>query len=336
MSARRWTVVIAGAALAVAGFLALLFWPRPPILEKVLPSERGDAVSSASQTPAPEASIKPLAVPTKEEIENAQREKLTSLYSTPIAVYGKVIDDDGNPVPSATVEIGIADSPMQTGSKYEMLSGADGRFSLAGVRGIAFSASAVKEGYYSTESSTAHRHVLVPGKGDAPQPTAERPLVLVLRKQGEPVKLHHARSRQIDLPASGQSLGIDLSTGQTGKRDLEITSWLGNVETRPFDWRYQLTVPSGGLIERTDRFEFEAPPDGYAPMVEIEMTTTSDQWAARAEREYFAKLPDGRYARFVMRFYPGQRNFVVIESYVNPTPGSRNLEFDTETAAQGR
>jgi hypothetical protein len=45
-------------------------------------------------------------------------------------------------------------------------------------------------------------------------------------------------------------------------------------------------------------------------------------------KNYFAKLPDGRYARFSINLYPGDRNFVVLESYVNPTPGNRNLEFD--------
>ena len=54
---------------------------------------------------------------------------------------------------------------------------------------------------------------------------------------------------------------------------------------------------------------------------------------AMGEKDYFAKLPDGRYARFLIRFYPRQqRNFVVMESYVNPNPGDRNLEFDARKA----
>ena len=54
----------------------------------------------------------------------------------------------------------------------------------------------------------------------------------------------------------------------------------------------------------------------------------SSQGLGRAWRPF--KLPDGRYARFSIKFYAGDRNFIVFESYLNPTRGSRNLEFDPQ------
>ena len=58
------------------------------------------------------------------------------------------------------------------------------------------------------------------------------------------------------------------------------------------------------------------------------MSNAAGNWSARPEREYFAKLPDGRFARFTIHFYAGDRNFIVFTSYLNPQPGHRNLEFD--------
>jgi hypothetical protein len=58
--------------------------------------------------------------------------------------------------------------------------------------------------------------------------------------------------------------------------------------------------------------------------------------SARPTKEYFAKLPDGRYARFSIKFYAGNRNFIVFESYLNPKSGSRNLEFDPQKTVKVR
>lgn len=83
-----------------------------------------------------------------------------------------------------------------------------------------------------------------------------------------------------------------------------------------------------------------APTDGYHPQIEVKMPADDPKWSSRLSKQYFAKLPGDRYARFSIRFYGGSkddgadRNFVVLESYVNPKPGSRNLEFDPAKAVK--
>lgn len=309
-----------------------LFWSR----KEEVPITEAQPQSSTAITPTA-AKINPAAspdvTPSKEEIKQRQEAQINMAYATPIAVFGKVVDEAGNPIEGATVEIGIADRPLQTGTKHIATTDVGGLFSLSSVRGIAFSVSASKKGYYSTDKSTGQRNVVVPSNSDLPRPTKENPVVLVLRKQGTVVPLTFVSSRQIDVPATGQTLGIDLATGQKGPSGLEVSSWLGDISQRPFNWRYQLSVPGGGLIERKGQFDFEAPSDGYQPTVEIDMPTTAKRWSSDVEKQYFAKLPNGRYARFSINFYPGERNFVVLESYVNPTPGNRNLEFDPSKVA---
>ena len=322
--------------LAITAALTIILRPHSP-----KPSAPSVVADQATTTPAPTPSPKltanpgqnaavPLVTPTKEEIKQRQEKEITMAYLTPIAVYGKVVDDARNPVPDATVEIGIADKPLQTGSKYVQTTNADGLFSLTDVHGIAFSLAASKAGYYSSGKSKGHRNVVVPGDQDLPQPSATQPIILVLQKGGKATPLIFNTSRQVDVPATDQPKNIDLVTGRKGP-GLQVSASLGNVDQRPFNWSFQLNVPGGGLIERKDRFDFEAPADGYQSSTEINMAETATEWSARAEKQYFARLSDGKYARLMIRFYPGKRNFVVIESYVNPTPGDRNLEFDPST-----
>jgi hypothetical protein len=148
--------------------------------------------------------------------------------------------------------------------------------------------------------------------------------------------LLHASSQQIDLGKAGQPRRIDLVSGRTGQGDLQVASWIGNSGQRRFDWHYELSMSGGGLIEREGEFDFEAPTDGYKPMIQLNMAADDAKWSSDLTTSYFAKFPDGTYGRFLVKFYPGDRNFIVIESYVNPTPGSRNLEFDPAKEIKAR
>ncbi len=332
MNSRR-NVNAACSVLLIAGLLLWLLWPRTSEQRKAAEPGQGELpipVPPPSATPQANAAVQPAITPPSEaEIKQKTERQWSMLLSTPISVYGKVVDENGNVIAGAKVEIGITDRAFQTGSAYSKITDEVGLFSLTGVHGIAFSVSASKKGYYSNEQSMGRRNVTAPSRSDLPQPSKGQPVVLVLHKQGQTVPLNFTSSRQIDVPRSGQPISIDLATGKVGQGNLQVTSWLGNTNQRPFDWRYQLSVPGGGLVERTGQFDFEAPADGYLSAAEINMPTTAEKWSARAERQYFAKLPDGRYARFLIRFYPNQqRNFVVLESHVNPTAGDRNLEFD--------
>ena len=52
------------------------------------------------------------------------------------------------------------------------------------------------------------------------------------------------------------------------------------------------------------------------------------KWSARTEQQYFVRLSDQRYARIEFKIRTGAENYFVIASYLNPTPGNRNLEFN--------
>jgi hypothetical protein len=164
-------------------------------------------------------------------------------------------------------------------------------------------------------------------------PTEHNPLVLILRRREHPAKLVVLNSRQIDMGLNGQTVTIDLATGRTDSGQLYMTSRLGDTGSSRFDWSYDLSIPGGGVMERHGEFDFEAPAEGYVESQHIAMSADQPNWSSDVMKDFFAKFSDGRFARFSITFYPGKRNFIVFQSYVNPVVGDRNLEFDPQAAA---
>jgi hypothetical protein len=326
---KRHSPAIIVVVLFVTGLLVWLRTGGPPNMGSAAKIKESPSATRNDSSPLKGTSATPLISPSKNEPAGRKEDQINAWYLTPISVYGKVVDEKGLPVSAANVAVGIADNPSGSGSTYAQTTNATGHFSLTGVRGIAFSVRAEKEGYYSTKQSRGHRNIITPVDSDLPEPSRDQPIVLVLRKRGETEPLAFASSRQINIPADGRPIRFDLVTGQTGRGQLEIQSNLGDSTQHRFEWRYQLAVAGGGLIEREkNEFEFAAPREGYKEAVEINMPADAERWSSSSEREYFVKLPDETFARFSIRFYAGARNFVVVESYLNPKPGSRNLEYD--------
>jgi hypothetical protein len=95
-----------------------------------------------------------------------------------------------------------------------------------------------------------------------------------------------------------------------------------------YPWRCRITVPGGSLIERTDGLDFQAPSEGYEETIELE--PQKERWRRTVEKEYFIVLSGGSYARIEFLLQTHGEHFIVLESFVNPLPGDRNLEFDRE------
>jgi hypothetical protein len=89
-------------------------------------------------------------------------------------------------------------------------------------------------------------------------------------------------------------------------------------------------VPGGGLVERKEQFEFEAPVEGYQQFDQVVMLANDPSWKKRFKKSYFARFASGNYARIQFEFTSGGDHFFMIESYFNPRFGSRNLEFDPQ------
>jgi hypothetical protein len=136
---------------------------------------------------------------------------------------------------------------------------------------------------------------------------------------GEIAQLHH----------DGTPVELDLFNGTqvpAGGGQLKLEFWraITNQNANVFDWKCQLAVAGGGLVETPEEFAFQAPEGGYQTPVVIDMLATNENWRGEIRRKYYLRLPDGKYGRIDFYLLPYNGAFTV-QSAINPT-GSRNLE----------
>jgi hypothetical protein len=327
---------------AIAVLLYLLAWraPRRGIVVEPQNSDSSQA-STGQHTPVSEATSRARKTGEK-EMGDSRAASLVAAYSTPIAFYGRVVDETGNPVSGAKIKFGTADNPLGDGSYHYQISDQAGRFELRGAQGLGVAVWVSKEGYYTMEGARGRNFVYggSPGVHDPVNPTFENPAIFVLKKIGEAALLMHVPRKSIKVLKDGTPVEIDLSTGRTvvGKGHLRVEVWTANQDINGlgrYAWRARVSVPGGGLIERLGEYAFEAPEAGYTPAFEASMEANAQPWRDGFQKEFFVKLETGQFARVYLRLLTGGDHFIVLESYLHPLPGSRNLEFDPEKQFSG-
>jgi len=324
-------------AIAVAALCA--WWLSARYQEKIEP--RHPVQVTSSPTPSMPTVPQPsLATPVRADaatVVNApdipKQQRFMAIFSTAISFYGKVVDEKGLPVPGAIAKIRVADKPWTNGTRYERLSDENGFFEITGINGAELYVEVAKEGYHQTNASQKSvRYAGPPSNTNESIPTQDAPALFVLKQKGVPASLIYISERPIKVPKNGSPLEVSLKTGRpvpSGQGDLRVEVWTedGRRDNEGrYPWRCRLSVPGGGLLERTNPQAFEAPAEGYLPT--IELIPSEQQWSPRSESYYFAELHNGSFARLEFRLRTDGEHYFVIESFLNPQPGSRNLEYD--------
>jgi len=331
----------------IIGLAIILFWFYLRKPEAVVSNEKkAEPVSTSSP-------VKPIATPSgqpsaeqlkkmSEEIKVAheatlkqQTETVKELFMTPITFYGKVVDEKGNPIEGAKAVMEPVDNSSGGSSKFEKLSDPNGLFSITGTHGLSLQVTVSKSGYYNNLPSSWGTFGYAMAMGDAkpPHPQSSDPAVFVLRKMGVTVPLIKWR-KDVRLQKDGTPMGYNFTTGQgvMNGGDIVVEAWAKDQGVGPndrYDWHCRISVPGGGLVAKAGgEFDFQAPENGYAPSDEINMSATDDHWQSQVSRQYYVKLSSGQYARLDFIMTAGGYNFFSATSYLNPTPGDRNLEFD--------
>ena len=327
MKRKYLLVLLVTLACLVAGLLLVL----------TLGGRKEKTKVSATAPQQPIAAISPR--PESPEQARAVAAKVVeAIYTAPIAFYGKVVDQYGQPVANAGIDFGAIDEFWENGSNYHGQSDQNGFFSIKGILGAGLTVGVNKEGYDGIKGKSYQAFGYGMGVDETRQkpPTKDAPALFVLRKKALAEPLIVISRPQYDLNRNGSPIGIHLETGETGTSGMDVVevSCLTHEELKDargrFDWTFGISVPGGGLVERQDETQFTAPEEGYSPQEQIQMNINdpSRRWSSVMENRYFIKFADGRYARVSVSAYAGGRSFVVLESYLNPNPGSRNLEFD--------
>jgi hypothetical protein len=279
-------------------------------------------------------------------VENRISERAAELgngyaeWRTPIEFYGKVVDDNTNPVAGAGVHFIWTDLSNEGTSTKDVMSDEQGRFVLSNSKGKNLIVQVSKKGYYSYEPFGAAFNYA--GENQNFSPDSANPVIFRLKKKGVAEPLIHIQSalggaKGFRLPKDGTPVEISLTSGKVVQSggDLRVQCWTHNQGKTPgehYDWKCHISIPDGGLVLSSNEVDFLAPSEGYKTGDVIEMRSEGgNDWSSHAKRLYFLKLANGHYARINFEVVAGGDHFFQLESFLNPS-GSRTLEFDPQIA----
>jgi hypothetical protein len=268
--------------------------------------------------------------PEREKAKRLLEENELNTWRTPIEFYGRVIDESNNVVSGAQIDFSCNDLSKAGTTDYHTTSDGNGFFSLQNVTGKLLVIAISKDGYYTSKSDNnsfeyGDSHVTAYGK--------ENPIVFHLRKKYIGADLIHADypgfAHIAQLKHDGTPVELDLFQGNqvaNGAGQLKLEFWrdLSDRNAKVFDWKLQISVPGGGLVETDEEFPFDAPDNGYQASLIMDMSTNAANWQGNLKTKYYFQLPDGKYGRFDLEFLPYNGVFT-LSSFINPS-GSRNLE----------
>jgi hypothetical protein len=332
--------LIIGCLLVFAAMLVLLLYPQSKhqasvassILETNLFFQSGISKSNNPVPPIQATNPPRLSPQERERQMEKMHEQVQNEWRTPIEFYGKVLDESNNPVMGAEVNFSVNDLSAEGTSFYHKVSDGNGLFSLTGITGKAMTANVSKEGYYAyAPHGLAFNYA---GENQNFVPDAGNPVVFRLRKKGEGADLiqsvYPGFAHIAQLKHDGTPVELDLFQGKqasSGSGQLKLEFWrdISDKKAKKFDWKLQVSIPGGGLIGTDEQFPFNAPENGYEPMMVVDMSTNNPDWQGKMNtNKFYFELSDGKYGRFDFEFLPYNGVFTVT-SFINPT-GSRNLE----------
>lgn len=262
------------------------------------------------------------------DVTRAQREAVAENWRKPIEFYGKVIDQNDNPVATAQVHFVWTDTSASGSSEANQFTDSQGDFALNGKTGRLLQIWLSKDGYYVPKTNQNNFDYAT---GFMVSPN--NPVIFRLVKKGEGADLitsQHGMSSTLDFSVStsdGSPVRVDFFNQKVGRAgQLEISQnkpAYGQWQTAT-GWSYRLAIPDGGFVETTDEFPFEAPQSGYQPVVEFKFQKGEPGWTERINKTFYIVFGSPRkYGRIHVE--TTMTTGTILEYAINPT-GSPNLE----------
>lgn len=264
-------------------------------------------------------------------------------FKRTIDLYGRVVDQHGMGIAGATITIHALSSPSQNGSTPAAILTSDvsGDFSILGLKGFQLGVVAEKKGYiyYSPLGGPTSSATVGPSNHHKP----EKRLILTLHDPGTMEPLVHSKESRRRFGPDGipKKIFLDTEDGKSGSHALEckfITERFHLPEkdfySKRYNWSFEMSIPGGGFIRNendlrdTTKYQFEAPESGYQETVRYDFPADvpSGKWKRALKDSFFVKFPDGTHGRirFTLEGFT-DRSPLLLESWWNPKPGSRNL-----------
>lgn len=259
----------------------------------------------------------------------------TTRYDVPITFYGRVVDQDGNPVWHARV-LGTT-TKVKDFSVDELLegkvrlvtdsvgedTGLTGTFRLGGQRyrmkGRLLEIEIEKYGY---DSPPKAHFVYDPERQDVlHRPDPRNPVVFVLHRNEEP---YDSRSDRVTFNIEGfdpeRIYTVDLLEnrayiGVSELGDLVVEAHnegrgMDEVTQRPvrghdFKWSVALRMPGGGLIDSGEKLNWPMPKEGYQETIGYRSPKAKQELSPDLKRQYFFfRNKEGQRGSFLLGIYP--------------------------------
>jgi hypothetical protein len=262
--------------------------------------------------------------------------KISPNDKSPVDTYGKVIDQDGQPVSGAKIRGCLEFEEKEIKEEHDTKTDGQGQFHFLGLIAKDLVAVPEKEGY---EYDLMHP-VLRP-KNYLPDPN--NPLVYTMWKLRGPEPMKHIQIYS-QVPRDGSSKRFDLLSNvqrNTGNLVVALTrnplTLNQSNRLKPFNWSVTFEITNGGFQEITNIYPNEAPLEGYQPTLTWSFPTNAVAWQSNFKHNYYFKSQGGQvYGRITLEVWAGGMTELApfnADIYANPG-GSRNLEFDPKKQIQ--
>lgn len=264
----------------------------------------------------------------------------------PIAFYGKVVDQDGQPLTGAVINMGLSVGeltpvPEAPGAlllrvrsdKATAETGTNGLFSLVGFsgRGVEIK-SIIKKGYKLSDKTRLSYITVASAQPFHSDPN--NPVVFKMWKREKREALI-VNKEFFGVPPDGQSVTIDFVELRktVGIRPGDIIVRIKRPPTiephTRFDWSCSIKAVDGGLIHTDDEFLYEAPSSGYKPEYDFVMAKTNSGWVSEVKnQQFYLKSRNGAvYGSLVVEVVPKYNKVSSFNvTYIINPAASRNLE----------
>jgi hypothetical protein len=281
---------------------------------------------------------------TSEEVLNLEPDELkaylTEFVESPIDFHGLVINENGEPVEGAEIEVLLFDRVLEP-LRYPYLTGPflptrktdrKGSFEITDTEGAAILIKVSKRGYRPVgDSRRVYRFPPeLQVKNEYPLPSKEEPAEFHLIENDDSA-LRRIATGAIPLPPKGGAAEISLRRYtphgvEPDEGDLRVAYARGKPgPDGRFDWKCTISVPGGGIQRYDDLLKDLAPEDGYADSFTIERDADSEDWTDRVEQFLVVRMQDGNYAFARFKVRTNGDAFFVVNGTWN-SAGDRHLD----------
>ncbi len=329
---RRYIIV----ASIILGILLLTIWrgcQKSP--EKVLPAKRSADVAPRHFDP------KRIKEPeTKEEYAAVVKEKCIAFAkanNAPIAFYGRVVDQDSQPLQGVAVEYYVTAIPLipvlwgpDETTNGSCITDQNGLFSVEGKRGVSLGVSSLTKAGYRESGYYEQGHARYEPYGSQKHiPNRDKAVEFMLIRDDLP-KAEKVLDKHIRFAWNKEPLTLSLGPNLgnlilTAKREGYNPTNLNN----PFDWSADMSFDALGLVPLSAGSMTIAPDEGYTPKHLYDFPKNRDKWAYRVNGSRFAILTnDHHFGMIEIDLYADgdEVSSCWIKIYLNKS-GSRNIDY---------